>query len=409
LLQGKSAVQAIETGARMKPGIPWSVKGIGEDAREAAKLAARRSGITLGEWLNSVILEQAEPEPSVATGAPLASHPTRENFNSKLGYIAAELQRLAVREQEGAHHHESIPEPRSECQNIAEIHMGEGQVEPLKAQLSTRGLPERRADEPAYQALESVLRNLLPILVEGEISKLSQRLDALQAANPAGEIQLLRGALESLDQRLGDLKADAASERDLRLLKAAMEQVSARMAQVSAQFEPQIAALEHRVHELDQRLAEAMHDRSAAPGLAALEARLATVQDTLDQIADKIAELGPRTAQPERAQPFSYVPSPIPELPAAVEEPPQTVARAGENCPPEDFIAAARRATQAAARQAPASAPSKSTPVGRANDGKRTRLIFAGLVLLAAVSAYVFGRTETIGRECLPIAAQNRE
>ena len=385
----------------MKPGIPWSVKGIGEDAREAAKLAARRSGITLGEWLNSVILEQAEPEPSVATGAPLASHPTRENFNSKLGYIAAELQRLAVREQEGAHHHESIPEPRSECQNIAEIHMGEGQVEPLKAQLSTRGLPERRADDPAYQAFGSVLRNLLPILVEGEISKLSQRLDALQAANAAGEIRLLRGALESLDRRLGDLKADAASQRDLRLLKAAMEQVSARMAQVSAQFEPQIAALEHRVHELDQKLAAAMHDRSAAPGLAALEARLATVQDTLDQIADKIAELGPRTAQPERAQPFSYVPSPIPEpLPPILPDAPQL---------PEDFIAAARRATQAAARQAPASAPGKGTPAGRANDGKRTRLVFAGLVLLAAVSAYVFGRTETIGRECLPIAAQNRE
>ena len=44
----------------MKPGLPWSVKGIEPDVREAAKLAARRSGMTLGEWLNSTIMDQAD-------------------------------------------------------------------------------------------------------------------------------------------------------------------------------------------------------------------------------------------------------------------------------------------------------------------------------------------------------------
>ena len=42
----------------MKPGIPWSVKGIEPEVREAAKHAARRAGMTLGEWLNSVFLDQ---------------------------------------------------------------------------------------------------------------------------------------------------------------------------------------------------------------------------------------------------------------------------------------------------------------------------------------------------------------
>ena len=41
----------------MKPGIPWSLKGIEPEVREAAKEAARRSGMTLGDWLNSVILD----------------------------------------------------------------------------------------------------------------------------------------------------------------------------------------------------------------------------------------------------------------------------------------------------------------------------------------------------------------
>ncbi len=46
----------------MKFGVPWSVKGIRPEARETAKEAARRSGMPLGEWLNSVILQQAEED-----------------------------------------------------------------------------------------------------------------------------------------------------------------------------------------------------------------------------------------------------------------------------------------------------------------------------------------------------------
>ena len=54
----------------MKPGIPWSVKGIDAETRDAAKEAARRAGMTLGEWLNAVILDQSDedhpPQPAVA-------------------------------------------------------------------------------------------------------------------------------------------------------------------------------------------------------------------------------------------------------------------------------------------------------------------------------------------------------
>src|SRR6185437_7362492 len=41
---------------------PWSVKGIDPRAREVAKELARRSGMTLGEWLNRIILEDDMPE-----------------------------------------------------------------------------------------------------------------------------------------------------------------------------------------------------------------------------------------------------------------------------------------------------------------------------------------------------------
>lgn len=40
----------------MRPAVPWSVKGIEPEAREAAKQAARRAGMTLGAWLNQAII-----------------------------------------------------------------------------------------------------------------------------------------------------------------------------------------------------------------------------------------------------------------------------------------------------------------------------------------------------------------
>ena len=44
---------------------PWSVKGIAPQTREAVKEAARRSGMTIGEWLNAAITHQAQrPLPS---------------------------------------------------------------------------------------------------------------------------------------------------------------------------------------------------------------------------------------------------------------------------------------------------------------------------------------------------------
>jgi localization factor PodJL len=43
----------------MRLGVPWNVKGLPPQVRETARQAARRSGMSLGEWLNGVILEQA--------------------------------------------------------------------------------------------------------------------------------------------------------------------------------------------------------------------------------------------------------------------------------------------------------------------------------------------------------------
>lgn len=46
----------------MKSSAPWSVKGIERDARETAKEAAKREGMTVGEWLNQIIYTAGSDE-----------------------------------------------------------------------------------------------------------------------------------------------------------------------------------------------------------------------------------------------------------------------------------------------------------------------------------------------------------
>jgi|LakMenEpi03Aug12_release.lakeMendotaPanAssembly.Ray.scaffolds.fasta_scaffold2434580_1 hypothetical protein len=40
---------------------PWSVKGISPEARQVAKQAAQRAGMTLGEWINRLVLQPPSP------------------------------------------------------------------------------------------------------------------------------------------------------------------------------------------------------------------------------------------------------------------------------------------------------------------------------------------------------------
>ena len=52
----------------MKSAVAWNVKGIEPEARETAREAARRAGMSLGDWLNTVIIESAADATPVHTG-----------------------------------------------------------------------------------------------------------------------------------------------------------------------------------------------------------------------------------------------------------------------------------------------------------------------------------------------------
>ena len=58
----------------MKSNVPWSVKGIDPEARVVAKEAARKAGMTLGEWMSTMIREVGnEDTPQNNDNAPVKS------------------------------------------------------------------------------------------------------------------------------------------------------------------------------------------------------------------------------------------------------------------------------------------------------------------------------------------------
>jgi localization factor PodJL len=61
-LRGHINFSGINLGARMKSGGPWNLRGLRPEARAAARDAARRSGMSVGEWLNAVIRPADERE-----------------------------------------------------------------------------------------------------------------------------------------------------------------------------------------------------------------------------------------------------------------------------------------------------------------------------------------------------------
>ncbi len=71
----------------MNKAVPWSIKGIDFDAREAAKEAARRDGVTLGEWMNRAIADRA---------AEVGANAQDFDADERLEAVAAQLARLSV-------------------------------------------------------------------------------------------------------------------------------------------------------------------------------------------------------------------------------------------------------------------------------------------------------------------------
>ena len=308
--------ESVRTGAElesetgMKPGIPWSVKGIDSQAREAAKDAARRSGMTLGEWLNTVIMGQSEttgPAPQLAPAVQRAQARADQEISEKLDTLSRQLSRLVTRDQATTagrvYEAQQTAESDSalvsnviaridanERQAIAAFAEVEQRLEVLSQQITEAGAnryPERPEDVPGMPALETALRNVVNHIEVSE-KRTRDSLKAMQdrlseTARPQSTFdgdRLLASSpkFTHLENRLGEIvnrieRSEEATQRDLRnFINGEISKLGSRLDQVrqaaeSAAQKAQSSAVQtaqKELREIESRIQSLLKDTQNA-------------------------------------------------------------------------------------------------------------------------------------------------
>jgi localization factor PodJL len=129
----------------MKSGGPWNLRGLRLEAREAARTAARRSGMSVGEWLNSVI-KPADTEDREF--APPAGFDRDADDSRRQSFGSADRQRGGLRDDADRRGRDRRPDDRLGGNFHSEQH--EQDRRPRDA--SWR---ERRSDDQSRQSLRS--------------------------------------------------------------------------------------------------------------------------------------------------------------------------------------------------------------------------------------------------------------
>ncbi len=300
----------------MTAAAPWSVKGINPKAREVAKDLARRSGMTLGEWLNRVILEddipdevtsedhfgtwsRRAPAPETATPksrmaeTPRSQDPDLRYRPDEFGRIAFALDRLTDRIEasetrtglaiSGVEHsvrHAMAKIEAAEREHMATAARVDAAAERLDAEQARVAERLRRMEAEssgprsaeALRLLESRVARVETgaagdpaELVETVVARLGERL-SLAEGRTSDALESLRGSLAELDARMGaggatdfDQRFEALAEQLTRKVEAARAEIAERLAAAGAgNVEAQLGAMAAQLAGAEQRSARAI-------------------------------------------------------------------------------------------------------------------------------------------------------
>jgi localization factor PodJL len=275
---------------------PWSVKGIEPKAREIAKDLARRSGMTLGEWLNTMIMEDGDDDDGVV---PLGRRPhaadsyerrgRSRRMDDAYGGNDESFQRLAASIDAIAGRLEAA-ERRSTVAIQGVDQAVSGLVRRLDGQDHAGKAQARRLDDIAEELREGHRR----------LRKFEQE-SGPQTAETFGKVETALGALAG---RLYDIEERQRSgANELRLRMDAVEktagpgvgadvlaQVGQRLDQAQARTTEALRGLERSFAGLDQRLRAA--EGRIEPESAREAARFEKLAETLSrQVEGNRAEM----------------------------------------------------------------------------------------------------------------------
>ncbi|MGE7198907.1 SEL1-like repeat protein [Brevundimonas naejangsanensis] len=282
----------------MTAAAPWSVKGIDPKAREIAKDLARRSGMTLGEWLNSMIMDEPDEDDGVATlprRSPIPDPYDRrsrsrrlddvygdEGRHESMGRMGASLEVIAER-LEAAERRSTLA-----IQGIDQAVAG--LVRRLETQDEAEAVKARRIDDIAEELREGHRR--LRRLEQDAGTEAREGLDRLDAALTAVSTRLYemderqRAGVSELRDRIEAVEKAAGPGAGTSLLS----QVGARLDDAQSQTSEALKGLERSFAALDLRMRDA--ERRIEPDHAREGSRFEKLAESLSrQVESSRAEM----------------------------------------------------------------------------------------------------------------------
>ena len=365
----------------MKQSVPWSVKGVGPDARETAKELARRSGMTLGQWLNAMIAEQTS-EDAQSQGEEGEQHePVSGESSSPLQNLVFTLDSLNRRASATAAappvyrpHHTAEPTPAAEADRVRQSEErtatilqsllnrsaeSEGRTAKLidslaKANRDTEAKTASalsavakwiEAAERAPRAASEKSRTADRQTVEA-IRAIATRLDQIESRLPAEGSKPLKTTIEKLESRLTALLEQTKT----------MRSAPDDFARTAAELDRRLAEVAAKLDAVQEQKVEGEHAHHAA----GLEAKL----------AEMIEVMASRGAPGARGRPAPAAPRARPSLDHAIAQisSRQTSLEAAEEDELEELVWPPRP------RNIPAGAQTAPPPVGAALNGLQDQI-----------------------------------
>ncbi|MBV9331447.1 MAG: hypothetical protein JOZ55_07825, partial [Alphaproteobacteria bacterium] len=296
----------------MRPDLPWNVANIPPEAREAARAAARREGLSVGEWLTRRILHsfiETSPELGAPSRDPWAAEPPR----------MAEQPRMPDSRMPDSRIPDSrMPDPRM-SERAAERPHVRRDTEEMLAHVSR----SETESHNAYLKLEEQLRAVANRMdaTERHQSENSRAMNKAAAAinvatrEQAQAYDQLGGSVRNLTERMERVERQAANDpvKDaVRGLHHGLTRLADQMSQTAETSATQISSLADNLEALAAKVGEARDDaelsfraiegRSAAieQRLLGMENALETHAQTSDSVENALRGLNTRSAAIEQ-------------------------------------------------------------------------------------------------------------
>jgi localization factor PodJL len=262
----------------MTTGGPWSVKGIDPKAREIAKDLARRSGMTLGEWLNHMIVEGGDEPPPEDPPFDRAWLDAPRTRSAASGFSATESLRQRLNRDLGARD--------AAARDIGPGHNSEaGELQRIGKALAELSQRLESSEQRSTLALSGIDQQTMGVLarIEG-----AEREQTAVAARFDVALDEVRSGQARLNERLRRFDGDEAARMEaVKALEGAITKVAGQIYEGEARARTQISELREDIVALARRVDRA--DQGPDSTLtAAMERKLEALAADLTARVEKV-------------------------------------------------------------------------------------------------------------------------